>query len=124
MNASDILSEINTPPSGQQRVFELRTYTCFPDRLPNLIARFKDHTLKLFEKHHMRNVVYFTSIEKDGQSKLVYLLAHKSEEDAVKSWTAFRNDPIWIAARDASEKDGKIVEKVESVFLNSLSFSA
>jgi hypothetical protein len=123
MNASDLLPKINTASAGQQHVFELRTYTCLPGRLPNLITRFKDHTLKLFEKHHMENIVYFTSIEKESQSKLVYLLAHKSEEEAAKSWDAFRSDPVWIAARDASEKDGKIVEKVESVYLKPLSFS-
>jgi hypothetical protein len=123
MNASDILKRIQTTSSGQDHVYELRTYTCFPDRLPNLITRFKDHTVKLFERHGMENIFYFTSIEKEGQSKLVYLLAHKSEEAATKSWAAFRSDPEWLAARDASEKDGKIVEKVESVFLKPLSFS-
>lgn len=123
MNASDILPKINTASVGEEHVFELRTYSCLPGRLPNLITRFKDHTLSLFEKHHMENIAYFTSIEKEGQSKLVYLLAHKSEEEAAKSWDAFRNDPAWIAARDASEKDGKIIEKIESVYLNPLSFS-
>lgn len=123
MNASDLLPKINAASAGKEHVFEWRTYTCFPDRLPNLITRFKDHTLKLFEKHGMENIAYFTTIEKEGQSKLVYLLAHKSEKAAAKSWKAFGNDPAWISARDASEKDGKIVEKVESVFLKPLSFS-
>ena len=123
MNASDILPEIKAASSGKEHTFELRTYTCLPGRLPNLITRFKDHTLKLFEKHHMENIAYFSSEEKEGQSKLVYLLAHKSEEEASKSWNAFRNDPSWIAARDDSEKNGKIVEKIESVFLKPLSFS-
>jgi len=123
MNASDLLPKINAASAGQEHVFEWRTYTCLPNRLPNLITRFRDHTLKLFEKHNMENIAYFTTIEKEGQSKLVYLLAHKSEEAASKSWDAFRNDPVWIAARDASEKDGKIVEKVESVYLKPLSFS-
>jgi NIPSNAP len=123
MNASDILPKINPASAGKEHVFELRTYSCLPGRLPNLITRFKDHTLKLFEKHHMENIAYFTSIEKEGQSKLVYLLAHQSEEEATKSWDTFRNDPAWIAARDASEKDGKIIEKIESVYLKPLSFS-
>jgi hypothetical protein len=123
MNPSDILSSIQIG-SGDGRLFELRTYTCLPGRLPNLITRFKDHTTKLFEKHNMENIAYFTSVEKDGvQSKLVYLLGHKNEEEATKSWAAFRSDPNWIAARDASEKDGKIVEKVESVYLKPLPFS-
>jgi len=123
MNASEIMPKIKAG-KGTGRVFELRTYTCLPGRLPNLTTRFKDHTLKLFEKHGMENIAYFTSIEKDNaQPKLVYLLAHKSEEEAAKSWAAFRSDQVWITARDASEKDGKIVEKVESVFLKPLSFS-
>ncbi len=123
MNASDLLPKINAASAGQEHVFEWRTYTCLPGRLPNLITRFRDHTLKLFEKHGMENIAYFTTIEKEGQSKLVYLLAHKSEEVAAKSWDGFRSDPVWIAVRDASEKDGKIVEKVESVYLKPLSFS-
>lgn len=123
MNVSDITPKIK-PGKGNDRIFELRTYTCLPDRLPNLITRFKDHTTKLFEKHGMENIVYFTSIEKDGaQPKLVYLLAHKSREEATKSWDAFRTDPVWIEARDASEKDGKIVEKVVSVYMKPTSFS-
>lgn len=123
LNPSDILPQIKPASKGKDHIFELRTYTCLPGRLPNLVTRFKDHTLKLFEKQQMENIVYFTSVEKEGQSKLVYLLAHQSEEAAAKSWTAFRADPDWIAARDASEKDGKIVEKVESVYLRPLSFS-
>jgi hypothetical protein len=123
MSFSEIMPEIK-PGKGDGRLFELRTYTCLPGRLPNLTTRFKDHTVKLFEKHGMENLVYFNSIEKDGgQPKLVYLLAHKSQEEATKSWAAFRADPVWIAARDASEKDGKIVEKVESVYMTPLSFS-
>jgi len=123
MDASDIMPMIK-PGKGDGRLFELRTYTCLPGRLPNLTTRFKDHTLKLFEKHGMENIVYFNSIEKDGgQPKLIYLVAHKNQDEATKSWAAFRADPVWIAARDASEKDGKIVEKVESVYLTPLSFS-
>jgi NIPSNAP len=124
MNASDILPAINYNTFGGSRVFELRTYSCLPGRLPNLITRFKDHTLKLFAKHNMESIAYFTSEEPLGaQPKLVYLLAHPSVETATQSWTDFRADPDWIAARDASEKDGKIVEKVETVFLRPLGFS-
>jgi hypothetical protein len=65
MNPSDILSSIQ-PGSVDDRLFELRTYTCLPGRLPNLTTRFKDHTVKLFEKHQMENIAYFTSVEKDG----------------------------------------------------------
>ena len=95
-----------------------------PGKLENLDTRFRDHTRKLFEKQGMTNVVYWHSVPQDGsQPKLVYLLAHKSEEAAKTSFDAFRKDPDWIKARDASEANGKIVEKVESVYLTPLDFS-
>jgi hypothetical protein len=123
MNVSDVLPKMKKPSKGEH-TYELRTYTCLPGRLPNLKTRFKDHTLKLFEKQGMENIAYFESIEPDqAQGKLVYLLAHKSEGQAAKSWDAFRADPAWISARDNSEKDGKIIEKLESVYLKPLSFS-
>ncbi len=124
MNSSDILPIINATPSGQERIFELRMYLCFPGRLPNLVTRFTNHTIKLFVKHHMDNIAYFASEENAGvQPKLIYLLAYPSLEASTKSWADFRTDPEWIAVRDASEKDGKIVDKVESVFLKPLNFS-
>lgn len=101
-------------------VYELRTYFTNEGRLPALNDRFKNHTLKLFEKHGMKNIVYGTPIDNDGKpvdNKLVYLLAHKSQAAARASFAAFGKDPEWMAAREASEKDGKIVAKVESVFL-------
>lgn len=100
---------------AKTKVYELRTYTTLEGRLPALHARFRDHTLKLFAKHGMENVVYCTPLEEEN--KLVYLLAHESREAAQASFDAFRMDPDWIAVRDASEKDGKIVAKVESVFM-------
>jgi hypothetical protein len=89
--------------------------------LPALHKRFKDHTMKLFEKHGMKNVAYFTPVDKPNT--LIYLLAHKDRAAREASFKAFLEDPDWIAARDASEKDGKIVEKVESVFLNPTDYS-
>ena len=106
-------------PEKPTFVYELRTYTTEPGRLPNLHARFRDHTVKLFEKHGMKNVVYLTPVDGEGKAidnKLVYLLAHKSQAAAKESFDAFRKDPEWIAVRDASEKDGKINSKVESQF--------
>jgi hypothetical protein len=125
MTAADIIPKINAAnSSGADRLFELRTYSCLPGKYPNIVARFQNHTVKLFEQHQMENIAYFSSEEKDGaQSKLVYFVAHKNQEAATKSWAEFRADPKWIEVRDASEKDGKIVEKVESVFMKPLSFS-
>jgi hypothetical protein len=95
-----------------QGVFELRTYTTEAGRLPDLNARFRDHTLKLFEKHGMTNVCYWNlaADQKGAKSALVasntliYLLTHKSEEAAKASFDAFRADPAWVAAKEASEK--------------------
>lgn len=102
------------------QVYELRTYTTEPGKLPALNARFKNHTVKLFEKHGMKNVVYLTPIDAEGKSvdnKLVYLLAHKSQAAAKASFASFGQDPEWKAAREASEADGKIVKPpVESQF--------
>jgi hypothetical protein len=124
MYSADILPAINSASAGADRTFELRTYHCLPGRLPNLATRFKDHTLKLFEKHGIQNIAYFNSDEPSGkQPDLVYLVAHKSPDVPAKSWDTFRADPEWIKARDASEKDGKIVEKIESVYLKPLAFS-
>lgn len=123
MNMSELTPSINQLTSSEH-LYELRTYTCLPDRLPNLIARFKNHTLTLFKKHGMENIAYFKSIEPDGaQPKLVYLLAHANADAAAKSWAAFRADPDWLKAKDDSEKDGKIVEKVESVMMRPMAFS-
>jgi hypothetical protein len=105
-------------------VFELRTYTTLEGRLPNLHARFKNHTMKLFEKHGMKNVMYWTPTnEKTANNTLIYVIWHASPEAAKKSWDGFRADPDWHKARDESEKDGKIVAKVESVYMKATEYS-
>lgn len=101
--------------------YELRTYTTLPGRLPALNKRFKDHTMALFAKHGMKNVIYLTPQGEDN--KLVYLLAHDSKDAAMQSFAAFGNDPEWKKARDESEKDGKIVDKVERMFFTPTEYS-
>lgn len=124
MNATAFSPAIKANLKKRDRIFELRTYTLLPGKLPNLLTRFNDHTCKLFEKHGITNIAYWTTVAKDTvPSKLVYIVAHPSEPIAKKSWDAFRADPVWIAARDASEAAGKIVEKIESVYLKPLPFS-
>jgi NIPSNAP protein len=105
------------------KVYELRTYTVVPGRMGAMLKRFGDHTTKLFEKHGMENIGYWRPEGKDGETKLIYVLAHKSKDAAAKSWDGFRNDPDWIKVRDASEADGKIVEKVDSVYMLPTDFS-
>lgn len=107
-----------------QRIYELRTYTTHPGRLPALNKRFADHTMKLFEKHGMKNEMYWTPTdEKLKDNTLIYVVSHDSLEAAEKSWKAFQADPEWQKARDASEADGKIVSKVERVFMTRTAYS-
>lgn len=120
----ELTKKIASKAVNPERLFELRTYYCYPDRFPNIVARFRDHTRKLFKNAGMTNIAYWSTIEKnDQQSKLVYIIAHKNEASAKASWDTFRADPKWVAARSASEESGKIVEKVSSVYMKPLSFS-
>jgi hypothetical protein len=124
LSPEDFSPKVKKSVKSPMRTFEMRTYYCLPGKLPALESRFRDHTLKLFKKHGMTNIAYWKSIEKDGsQPKLIYLLAHESQDAAKKSFDSFRLDPEWIKARDASEKEGKIVEKVESIMMSPLRFS-
>jgi hypothetical protein len=105
------------------KIYELRTYTVLPGRMPAMLKRFRNDTTRLFEKHGMVNVGYWTPEGPEGQTRLIYLLAHDSKAAAEKSWQAFKDDPDWHKARDESEKDGKIVEKADSVYLEPADFS-
>ena len=104
-------------------VYELRTYTAAPGRLGALNARFRNHTCRLFEKHGMKNIGYWTPMDERKDNTLIYILAHRSREAAAASWDAFRKDPAWLKARAESEADGKIVDKVESLFLEAVDYS-
>ena len=103
------------------RVFEMRTYTTHEGKLDDLQARFRNHTTKIFEKHGMTNVGYW--VPREQPNTLVYILAYPSREAATKAWDGFRKDEGWIAARTASEANGPIVAKVQSVFMDPTNFS-
>ncbi len=113
-----------TNPPVNQRVFEIRTYTTEPGKLNDLLARFRDHTTALFEKHGIENVGYWTPADEPRSADtLIYIVAHPSREAAKKNWESFAGDPAWHKARDESEASGKIVNKVESVYMNPTDFS-
>jgi hypothetical protein len=106
------------------RVFELRTYHAAPGKMDALNSRFRDHTCSLFKKHGMSIVGFWNpSDAKEADKTLIYLLAFPSREAADKSWKDFASDPEWKKAREASEKEGRLVEKVERVFLNPTDYS-
>jgi hypothetical protein len=108
----------------ESTVFELRTYTSYEGKLPEVLARFRDHVTSLFEKHGMTNIAYW--VPQDGpasQNTLIYVLAHSSREAATKNWDAFRSDPEWHKIRNETEAHGKLVLKIESVFMDPTEFS-
>jgi hypothetical protein len=106
------------------RVFELRTYTTPDGKLEDLKTRFRDHTVKLFEKHGMTNVGYWVPQDAPlSQNTLIYVLAHKDRETAKQSWAAFGKDPEWVKARTASEVNGRLTTQVVSVFMDPADFS-
>jgi hypothetical protein len=119
--AQGVLHAADTKPA---RVFEMRTYYTFPGRLDALHKRFRDHTRRVFEKHGMTNVGYW--VPQDGpahENTLVYVISHASREQAKANWAAFSADPEWKKISEESQKDGKIVEKVESVFMDATDYS-
>jgi len=107
------------------KVFEIRTYHTFPGRLDALHKRFREHTMKMFEKHGMSNVGYWVPQDNPAhENTLIYVISHASREQAKANWAAFSADPEWKKIAADSEADGgKIVEKVESVFVDATDYS-
>jgi hypothetical protein len=118
------------PPSSpsivkDSRTFELRTYYATPGKLEELHARFRQHTIVLFKKHGMTVVGFWapTAPADAAAHTLVYVLAYPSDEAREAAWKAFDSDPDWVAVREASERNGKIVAKVESVMMKATDYS-
>lgn len=128
MQATDYSPQIK-PSVAAPRVFELRTYTTTPGNLVRINARFRDHTIKLFTKHGMTNLFYWNlqSGQLGTDNTLVYLLAHKDAEAMAASFKAFRANPDWIAAKEASEKEGggslTVPDGVKSVLMTATDYS-
>ena len=109
---------------AQNRVYELRTYTCFEGKLEALKARFRDHTIEIFKRHGMESVGYWVPEETEkSKTTLIYILVHPSLEAAQKNWAEFRNDPEWKKVSAESEANGKIVQKTESIYMDPADFS-
>ena len=106
------------------RVFELRTYTAHEGKLGNVVARFRDQTMRIFAKNGIVSVGYFTPEDAPlSGNTLVYILAHPSREAAKKNWDTFRSDPEWQKVKAETEANGPIVEKIVSVYLDATNFS-
>jgi len=124
MVAAALMSTSTAQAQKGGPVYELRIYTTVEGKLDFELALFRDHIIKLFEKHGMESIGYWVPTDPPrSQNTLCYVLRHKSREAATASWDAFRKDPDWLKAREASTARGKIVEKVESIFMSPTDFS-
>ena len=105
-------------------VYELRVYHAYPGKLQSLVARFRDDTMRIFAKHGMKSVAYWTALDEPQKSStLYYILEHPSREAAAANWKAFQDDPEWQSVKEKSEANGKLAEKIDSTFLTLTDFS-
>jgi NIPSNAP len=109
---------------GSTVVYELRIYHVVPGKIENLVARFRDHTMKLFADHGIKSVAYWTALDEPVKSStFFYILEHPSREAAAANWKAFQDNREWKRVKAKSEENGKLVEKIDSTFLTLTDFS-
>ena len=112
------------PTEASNGVFELRVYHAATGKLPDLLTRFREHTVKIFDRHGMKSVAYWTPAdEPDKSNTLIYILYHPSREAAAANWKSFQDDPEWKSVKDKSEANGKLVDKVDSTYMSLTDFS-
>jgi hypothetical protein len=122
--AASLLITRSTRAQSSNRVFELRTYTCNEGKLPDLEKRFRDHTITIFNRHHITSIGYWVPQDPPlSQNTLIYIVSHPSREEAKANWKAFGADPEWKKVAADSEANGKIVNHVDSVFMNPEDYS-
>jgi hypothetical protein len=110
--------------AGMETVYELRIYHVVPGKLDALLARFRDHTDKLFARHGMKSVAYWTPVDEPQKGvTLIYILQHPSRTAATENWKAFQDDPEWKSVKAKSEENGKLAEKIDSTFMSLTDFS-
>jgi hypothetical protein len=117
-------SQQDTAAPASTGVYELRVYHAAAGKLADLLTRFREHTIKLFDQHGMKSVAYWTPVdEPDKSNTLIYILYHPSREAAAANWKSFQDDPEWKRVHEKSEVNGKLVDKVDSTFLALTDFS-
>lgn len=118
------LQDKTTSSQPADGVYELRVYHAAPGKLRDLLARFRDHTIKIFDRHGIKSVAYWLPIdEPEKNNTLYYIVQHPSREAAVANWNSFGDDPEWKRVHEQSEANGKLVEKIDSTFLTLTDFS-
>ena len=105
-------------------IYELRIYKCVPGRLPALLNRFANISLKIWERHGIKQAGFWTTVVGESNQDLFYMLAWESLADREKKWNAFQADPEWQTKRAETEKDGAIVANVSSQFIAPTAFSS
>jgi len=111
-------------PATSTTVYELRVYHAADGKLDDLLARFRDHTNKIFAKHHMRSIAYWTPVDEPAKTNtLIYILEHPNREAATTNWKSFEDDAEWKSVKAKSEENGKLVDKVDSTFMALTTFS-
>ena len=113
-----------SPTEASTGVYELRVYHASAGKLADLLTRFREHTVKLFDRHGMKSVAYWTPVdEPDKSNTLIYILYHPSRDAAAANWKSFGDDPEWKSVKDKSEANGKLVDKVDSTYMALTDFS-
>jgi hypothetical protein len=116
--------EAQSSGAKSEVVYELRVYHANEGKLDALMARFRDHTITIFNRHGMKSVAYWLPTDEPLKGRtLIYILKHPSREAATANWKAFRDDPEWVKVSTASEVNGKLVEKVDSTYMTLTDFS-
>jgi NIPSNAP len=108
----------------ESMIYEQRIYTCIPGRLPALLKRFEEQTLKIWDKHGIKQAGFWTVLVGDGSQDLHYMLVWESLADREKKWNTFQADPAWHKARDESEASGPIIANIKSSFMRPTTFSS
>lgn len=121
LNGRAVTSAQETKAADEKTVYELRTYTANDGKFEDLHNRFRNHTMKLFEKVGMKNIAYWTDIDK--KNTLVYIVAHKNKKAGEDSWKRFIEDPEWKEAYAASIENGRLVKKITRQWLKSTDYS-
>ena len=124
LSAGSLLQSGIAHAQAAKHVYELRTYTAPEGKLGDLHTRFRDHTVRIFNKHGMTSVIYLAPQDApDSQNTLIYVLEHPSREAAKKAWADFQADPEWVKVAADSQVNGRIVSKVVSVFADPTDYS-
>jgi hypothetical protein len=123
--AGSLLTRQLSVHAQNSRVFELRVYHTLPGRLPALQTRFRDHTITIFNRHHMTSIGYWVPQDSPQKDRtLIYIIAHESREAAKKNWAEFIADPEWQKVAKESEADGEIIEKIDSTYMDPADYSS